>query len=480
MVNHYEDLDMRRYWVVIRRRKRIMLASVLACLLLAVTLNAVTVPVYRTSARIEIRQSPSRSPLTGEAIENPTAATENRALFTTAELITNRTLLERVAQALRARHIGLAPPRRPGLVSRILAGAGGPTSAAPAAPDSSLAMQRDVNWLLKTVSVRPVIDTRLVDIQAEHSDAHHAADIANIVASMFVEFEESRRHEADTTRLSYLKEQIADMRKVIQSSEQTLYGSREASLMLLEGRRKRLTESVADLNTAYIKAKTDRLAVESQLARARSFPIDSAGARNDLPVQTPALDELHRDLQRAETEVAQAREVYRDRHPKLVALESKCQSLRDGIRRELSKSISDIEGQHAVLLDRENDLARTIAEQEASLRALSDQVYKYSTLESELGTNRDLYSLLLKRSQEQGIAHTIEPALVQLVEPASVPLRRARPRKTLNLAIGFVLGLTVGFGLSLALEVMRRTIRTPRDVVRELQLPVIGMIPRRL
>ena len=64
-------------------------------------------------------------------------------------------------------------------------------------------------------------------------------------------------------------------------------------------------------------------------------------------------------------------------------------------------------------------------------------------------------------------------------QAAAVPLKSVRPRKAINIAVGLVLGLVFGTGLALALESIRRTIRTPRDVVHELHLPVVGMIPRR-
>jgi len=60
-----------------------------------------------------------------------------------------------------------------------------------------------------------------------------------------------------------------------------------------------------------------------------------------------------------------------------------------------------------------------------------------------------------------------------------VPLLPVRPRKAINIVVGLVLGFVTGSGLALALEAFRRTIRSPRDVVRELGLPVVGMIPRR-
>lgn len=483
-MSSHEGFDLRSYVFVIRRRKWLVVWSVVVFMGLAFLLNATTAPVYRTSARLEINQLPSRSPLTGEAVGNPSPLSENLALFTTTELITNRSLLERLAATLRARGVVLGQEKVSSKLARylqrLLATVRGANQDFRGASVADIRTRRDVDWLLKAISVRPVRDTRLVDIQAEHFDPRVAAEIANAIAMLFVDYEADRRRGADTTRLEYLKGQIQDLKRVIQSSEQTLYGSHEASLTLLEGRRKQLTDIISELNVSFVRTKSDRLAVEAQLKRVRAFGHDSGTNWNDLPIETPAVNELRRALQKAETELAQARQVYREHHPRLIALQSQCQSARGAIEQELQKVASDLAGQSAVLAAGEENLKRALAEHAAEMRSLSDQTYKYSTLESELATDRDLYTLLLKKSQEQGIAQTIEPPLVQLVEPAMVPLYRARPRRTLNVALGLIIGLVVGAGSALALEAMRRTIRTPRDVVHELHLPVLGMLPKRL
>ena len=73
----------------------------------------------------------------------------------------------------------------------------------------------------------------------------------------------------------------------------------------------------------------------------------------------------------------------------------------------------------------------------------------------------------------------VRAPLVRVVEPATVSEDPVRPRKALNLLLGLVAGLFAGTGLALFLEYLRRAIRTPNDVLEHLQLPVLGMIPRR-
>ncbi|ADQ41887.1 lipopolysaccharide biosynthesis protein [Caldicellulosiruptor acetigenus I77R1B] len=66
---------------------------------------------------------------------------------------------------------------------------------------------------------------------------------------------------------------------------------------------------------------------------------------------------------------------------------------------------------------------------------------------------------------------------VQIVDKAVVPEKPERPKKALNIAIAFVVGLLIGVGLAFFIEYLDNTIKTPDDVEKFLQLPVLAVIP---
>jgi uncharacterized protein involved in exopolysaccharide biosynthesis len=473
--NELEVADLVR---VLRRRSGIVLGFVLGFLALAFVLNVVTRPVFRTSARLQIQPTPSRSPVTGAAVENPNPASEHLSLLTTAERIMSRDVLELVARDMQARGIEMAervpattssapPPATASLAPPALAAPGDPQLAA------------DVEWLGRNVSVRPVRDTRLVDIFAEHSDARAAAELANGVASSFMRSQSQSRRGADSERLTALRAQIAELRQSIQEAEQTLYNSRRTPLALATERSRQLVQSGNELTSSSIKARADLRVVEAQLERIRAFRRAATPDWSNPPIQTDALDQLYRDVQRAETAVIELRRQYRDQSVEVAAAEAQVNTLRDAMRRELQKATSDLEGQRDVLRARVDGFEGALAHNERTLEALSDSSRKYTTFESDLRTQRELYTLLMQRVQEQDVAQTVLPPGVELVQDAPVPLERVRPRKAMNLALGAALGLVFGAGTAFGLETMRRTIRTPQDVMHELRLPVLGMIPRR-
>ena len=66
---------------------------------------------------------------------------------------------------------------------------------------------------------------------------------------------------------------------------------------------------------------------------------------------------------------------------------------------------------------------------------------------------------------------------VSTIDVAKVPESPVAPNKVMNIAIATVLGMMVSVGLVFVLEFLDRTYKTPSDIERHLELPILGAIP---
>ena len=173
--------------------------------------------------------------------------------------------------------------------------------------------------------------------------------------------------------------------------------------------------------------------------------------------------------------LAAARSVYRDKHPKLIAIESECASLQTRIREELPGAIANLAGEQSVLAAREADLERALAQTEAELGTADEQVQRRSLVEGELKANQDLYARLLAKVQDERIEGQMRSRPAEIVDPATVDPNPVRPRKVLNLAVCLVAGLLVGFGGALLAPPHRPAIEDPRVLEEQLELPVVAV-----
>lgn len=477
-----EEIDLKHYWFIIVRQKKMILSAVCGCVLLATILNIVTPPTYRSVTRIEVSKEPTRSALTGQEIASEDWRNDDVTMYTNAELITSRSLLREVAAALHARGIMKATAGHGPVAKRVEDWVGGGSRMASAEGGAGIAaedLDREIDWLVSILSVKPIRATRLVSIQVEHRDPRIAREIADTVAQKFVEYQKRARSRVDNERLDYLKIQVAEVASEIEALEAKLYNSRQAGLAVLTDKAKNLSETGGGLSDTYVKTRVARQEAGEKLDRVLAALRDSTVDAGQIPIQSETLENLRHDLQQREAELAKAREVYKDKHPKLLVLESERDAIRRSILAELSKSVATLREEHTSLKGRESALRSNIAQTEGQARDLNDQIGKYASAESELKSKRDLHTLLVGKVQEAEISGQVQSPLVKVVEPATVGQDPVRPRRGLNLLLGLMVGLLSGIGLALLMEYLRRCIRTPKDVVEQLHLPVLGMIPRR-
>lgn len=66
---------------------------------------------------------------------------------------------------------------------------------------------------------------------------------------------------------------------------------------------------------------------------------------------------------------------------------------------------------------------------------------------------------------------------IQIVQNAQIPDGPSSPNKTLDIVIGFVLGLIIGIIAALGMEYLDNTIKSKEELEKIMDTPVIGMIP---
>ena len=66
---------------------------------------------------------------------------------------------------------------------------------------------------------------------------------------------------------------------------------------------------------------------------------------------------------------------------------------------------------------------------------------------------------------------------VRVIEAVQLPENPVAPNKKMNIAIAFLLGLMVSVGVVFLLEYLDNTFKSKENLEKELDIPVIGLIP---
>ena len=343
-----------------------------------------------------------------------------------------------------------------------------------------LAQSQDaVNQFLKTVSVEPVRNTRLVEIRVEDTDPKMAAEIANAIASGYVRQTLELKLGAARDALTWLTTQVSDLKSKVNESELNLQRYREqAGLTSAEERQNLSAKKLGEFNSAYIDAKSKRLELETRLNEVRKgAQSQEALEASPIIINNPLIQRLKGQLVELEVQRSKLLKTYRDKHPEVLKIQSQIDEIAQKIREETTRLVQSMESEYSALKARESAMITAVNQYRDEVQGLAKKEIQFGILKREADSNQQLYDLLLKRLKETGLSQGLDSNNVRIVEPAIAPVRPIKPRPVLNMALGAVIGLVVGLSCAFFLEYMDDTVRTPDQVESALGVPVFALIP---
>ena len=444
-----ESAHLREYFRVLR--KHVWL--ILACFTVIVGAIAIGTymqpPVYRAATRALIAPEAPRVVNIQEV--TPSGGDSLEFFQTQIQIIRSRPVVQRVVDSL-------------GLLGRKpdLARAADPAAA-----------------FLQSVSVEPVRNTRLVEIQVEDRDPKLAAEMANALASAYVHQNLELKLGAARDALTWLTTQVQDLKSKVNESELTLQRYREQSgLVSVEEKQSLTTRKLAEFNSSHIEAKSKRLEMEARLGELRRTAQNPELLESSpIVINNPLIQRLKGQLVELEVSRSKLLKTFRDKHPEVVKVQSQIDEISQKIREEVSRLSLSLESEYNALKARENAMAQAVNQYRDEAQGLAKKEIQYGILKREADSNQQLYDVLLKRLKETGLSQGLDSSNVRIVEPAVTPIRPVKPRKMLNLAVGIVLGVCTGLGLAFFVEYMDDTVHVPEHVEQVIGVPVFALIP---
>lgn len=201
--------------------------------------------------------------------------------------------------------------------------------------------------------------------------------------------------------------------------------------------------------------------------------------------QDPQVAELTRAVFLLEQRLAADSEVFGSEHKEVRQLDAQLRAANDKIEKlrfeKLRERRADIrEGANTAYANTQYSLLQSmerLKEVEAQQHDQDRLLFDYGELNSQLhrdiaySDQLDEYLRGLNRVKAQRTA-----IRVNVAQPAIKPLQRSSPRKLL-IPLGVFFAAVLSVGLALGLELLDKSVRTSQDVLRHLDVPLLGAIP---
>ena len=331
------------------------------------------------------------------------------------------------------------------------------------------------------IKVSEVRDTMLYEISVEDADPVFARDAANSLAQTYIEFDIANRVKYSKNSFLWMSSQFYEVKKKLEDTERDFLNYKEnQKLFSVEGRQDEILHKIREANNSYLGTRNDRLQAEAKLKELSTL---SSGSKENIrpaisQLDSTLLNSLYSKLIEAELEKTRFSKVFKDKHPKMIQVNSTIENIYEKIKEEINKEKVILAANLTALKTREEVYQQAVRDYEAEALAINRKQLQYTILERDVETNQRLHDTLLAKLKESDITDTMEVSNIRVAEEAAVPGSPFKPNKRRNLLLSIIVGLMLGVALAFLRENIDRTLHTEEDVQRVLGLTVLSIIPR--
>ncbi|WP_234633453.1 GumC family protein [Agrobacterium vitis] len=340
--------------------------------------------------------------------------------------------------------------------------AGKPGSAASPAE----VMAATIGGLVRHVKVEREGQSFIMSITVEHRIAKTAADIANMIATVYLKQVDEARSDAARRASAAFQAQASELRDRVLKAERAVEEFRSANGLASTGVTGLvIDQQLAGLNQQLIAARGAEEQQQAIYQQTRNLTV-AAVENGNIPeaVQSTTVGLLRDRYVQLQDRQAEASANLGGNHPQLKAINSQVASMRQAIQQELDRVRQSMKLNY----DRAVANRKALETQLQSLTKTSfDSGARQITLrqlESEAEAIRTIYKAFLNRAEELSQEQTISINNSRVITEAVATAKSVTTLKVMILAAAMLFGLAFGSTLAVVLELLsRKDIDAPRQ-----------------
>lgn len=330
------------------------------------------------------------------------------------------------------------------------------------------------SWVTGMVRRNLVVDagrsSNVLGISIQHEHPQLAAALANALADAYMETHLELRTDPARRFSVWYEDQMRVLRRNLREARQALSDYRqEHGIVALDERLDVETSRLQELSSMLVEAQGKRL--QDRIREAQD------GESSADVLDSPVVRDLRSELARARARLEDLSTRYGVNHPDYRTASAEVRSLRNQLAREIDVVGSSLSSTAEVSESRTRELEEALAEQKQRVLDLNSQRDNLELLRQEVVMAEDAYNAAADRASENRLESRLSDTNITVLNAAIPPVMPSSPDVRLNLVIATVLGLLLGIGVCLLLELANRRVRSVADVEEILGLPVLAHLP---
>ncbi len=484
--HHEPQISFSQIWLIIRKRKRFLMMSTCGGFALAAIFTLLSGSKYQSTSTIEFNK------------ENSDALELNDARTGDANSMDYIVAQQTQVDALKSDDLALQVIKQLNLESRrefksrqflsdyfrsFKNEAGLPLERAPHRRTEAL------RAFQKNLKVDIVPGTRMIKVQYFSPDPQVAADTVNALVNDYQEQYMRVRMSATMQVSDWLSKQLDDLKNQVETSQERLVQyQKEAGILGTDESHNIVMTRLEQVDKQLTDASANRILAQavSQLARSGnpeliSGLVGTAGSSPSsltMPGTLSLIEQLRSDEARLKSEYAEAATKFGSAYPKLIQMQNQIKDFDESIKTQVDDLAARAQNDYLAAQHTEAGLRSAFEQAKSEANQLNDSAVQYTVLKHEVESSRDLYDGLQRKLKEAGVLAGLRSTNVVISDPGMAADRPARPITSLNLGVGLLGGVLIGFAGMFVLENIDETVSTPDEAEQITMVPSLGIIPQ--
>jgi chain length determinant protein EpsF len=318
----------------------------------------------------------------------------------------------------------------------------------------------------------------VVDVSFVAASPAGAAEMANGFAKAYMDTTLELQVEPARRAAAWFDDQLQTLRADLERAQAKLNDyQRSRGILSAEGDLDIEQEHLADLSEQLLRAQEQTMILRGREGQARA-----AANVESLLEQLPEVEaseqiaRLKGDLLEGEARLEVLATQYGSNYPEYRRQLAENTARRQRLAAEMGKIVGSVEAQRRESERREAEIERAIEAQRARLLESEEGRDELGILAGDVKTAQSAYETAMQRYVVTQVDGRASQTNVALLSAAVVPTRVYRPNLRLNIALSFVVGVLLGLGIVIAMELADRRVRTIADLDWGADVPLLGTL----
>jgi exopolysaccharide transport family protein len=350
----------------------------------------------------------------------------------------------------------------------------------------------------RRLSAWRVGSSTVIEVSFSSSNAERAAEIANAIATAYIDDQLKAKVDAHRTATAWLHGRLQELGHDALTAERAVNELKTKSNIVAADGKLMDEQQVTALNTRLVAARAQTSEAMARLNRFKTIVatdsysastgnLDAVSIADDvveraiLSISDPQNNQIINNLRQQYLEYAMREREYSARygsdHFVVINFRATMKGIRQSILDELRRLAEISKSDFSVAKEQQQEIEKQLAQAISQSRNTSSAELSIRELENSAKGYRALYESFLQSymGSLQKESFTISEARV--ISPAAPPQKKSKPNTIMILAFGMFGGIALGTALGFVREIMDRGFRTSAQIEARLHLPCLSLVP---